>query len=190
MDKKVLKLAKLAEPCQRNWDLTYTIPKYHLDYICKSATTMPTKQNKDSYELYCITNRNVIQKIFEAAYNSDDVEHTYLKNPQARANVLLIWTQNLNEDNDPDIIMNIGISAGAASLAAAELGYKTGFCKCFQVYKVREIISKDPSHYPHLILGFGKPDSRFDRRIIVEDGKKVGIKQTKGPKNIRTHYID
>lgn len=187
--KKIIKLAKIVEPCQRNWDYSYSIPKDHLDYICNVATTMPTKQNKDSYELYCITNKEVIQKVFEVAYNIDDMGYTYLKNSQARANGLLIWTLNKKGLADiADSNVNIGISAGAASLAAAELGYKTGFCKCFIVDKVKEIVSRHPSHVPQLVLGFGMPDSRFDRRFIVEDEKQIGIKISKGPKNIAVHY--
>ena len=179
---KVLKLAKNVEPCQRNWDRTYTIPKNHLEYICKVATRMPTKQNKNSYELYCITNEDIIQKVFEVAYNPDDYDWTYLKNPQTKANALFIWTFNNIKESDPDRNVNIGISAGAASLAAAELGYKTGFCKCFVVNELKNIVSNHPTHHPALILGVGKPDKRFRRIDIVENDKKVGVNILKGTK--------
>jgi nitroreductase len=187
---KVIKLAKLAEPCQRNWDRTYTIPQDHLEHICKVATTMPTKQNRNSYELYCITNKDMIQKVFEVAYNPDDYDYTYLKNPQTNANALLIWTFNEIKEGDHDRNVNIGISAGAASLAAVERGYKTGFCKCFLVNELKNIISNNPSHFPALILGLGKPDERFDRTDIVENDKKIGTNCSNGPKNISVHYKD
>lgn len=185
---KILKLARAVEPCQRNWDKTHDIPKEHLQYICKSAIAMPTKQNKDSYELYCITNKDTITAVFEAAYNPEDYEFTYLKNPQTKANALLIWSYGDIKENDFDRNVNIGISAGAASLASAELGYKTGFCKCFVVSELQKIlgITKPVA----LILGFGKPDERFDRTHIVENDQKVGVNASKGTKNISVHYID
>jgi|TARA_B110000305_G_scaffold114840_1_gene129083 hypothetical protein len=187
MEKKTLKLAKLVEPCQRNWQDDFIVPKEDQEYICNVATRMPTKQNKPSYDLYCITDKDIIQRVFEVAYNPNDIDFTYLKNPQAKANCLLIWTFNYCRESEADVNINIGISAGAAAIAAAELGYKTGFCKCFVVTELQQILD---SNSPALILGFGKPDTRFTRIDRVENDKKIGEKASKGQKNVSVYYID
>lgn len=186
MKKTILKLAKSVEPCQRNWQEDYIIPNEHIKYVIKSAISMPTKQNKTTYELFCVTNKDLIYEIYKLAYNPDDKFWTYLKNPQVNANCLLIWSFNKQKESDADRNVNIGISAGAAALAAAELGYKTGFCKCFLVDELKALLT-DEDFSPALILGFGLPNTNFKRIDRVENGERVGVNISKGPKKINVH---
>ena len=56
--------------------------------------------------------------------------------------------------------MEIGLSAGACALQAAELGYKTGFCKCISDpdMLVKTILGQSPKDYKiMLLLGIGNP---------------------------------
>jgi len=187
MGKKILKLAKIVEPCQRNWDKSFSLSTEHIEYIVQTATTMPTKKNLNSYNLFCITKKEIIRGIYEKAYDINE-GNMMLNQPQIDANLLLIWTYSDSKENDYDRNTNIGISAGAASLAAAELGYKTGFCKCFAHDEVKKLL--DTIYDIALALGIGKPDHRFDRTVIVQNNQKVGRRISKGPKNISVRYID
>ena len=55
----VLELSKKTVPCQRNWLDDYNIPQKDIDYIIKTCTTMPTKQEKNTYSLCAITDRGI-----------------------------------------------------------------------------------------------------------------------------------
>ena len=87
----------------------------------------------------------------------------------------------------------MGMSSSAAALAGAELGYKTGFCKCFEPPRAKKIlekyIGKLPGDEVPLMLGIGKPDENFDTRDIAVDGVFQGTKGTSGNKDIPIHRL-
>ena len=129
----------------------------------------------------------------KAAYNEDDA-NTFLANSQINANLLLLWcegTEKQEEESDRDIA--IGISSGAAALAAAELGYKTGFCKCFIGDTVEKLLRKQKIktfNQTYLMLGIGKPNTDFDIRVPVINGKPQRKRISQGKKNILIRRVD
>lgn len=185
----ILNYAKSVEPCQRNWDEDFIIPQDHIDYIINVCTTMPTKQNVNAYTLIVVTDRKVINNLFLSAYEPE-IEETHKGNGQVRANCVFLWINGEEEVHlTNDLYINIGISSGAAALAAAELGYKTGFCKCFQK---PEIISAIENYYepikekrPLLMLGFGIPNENFPRTMCVDNNVPIRNKPSKGKKDIK-----
>jgi hypothetical protein len=107
------------------------------------------------------------------AYTSRN-QHNY--NTQLLAPVVFMWTANKDEtynrlfdlEYDTDIeltrhqSLNTGISAGAVALAAQLLGYKTGFCGCYNPSNISNWLSTKhgitEDNYPVAILGVGVPD--------------------------------
>ena len=185
----LLNYAKIIEPCQRNWDEQFIIPEEHIKYILDVCTTVPTKQNINVYSLVVITNRQVMSSIFKkAAYDHSPKSRTYMRNSQVNANALFIWTEGTEKAEDQsDIDIAIGISSGAAALAAAELGYKTGFCKCYMNTVLQKILAKNKvkrHNNSYLMLGIGKPNEKFDKRTPVINGKPQMPQDAQGDKDI------
>lgn len=179
------KYAETAERCQRNYVITQLLPKEHVDYITSVCTTMPSKNNKNLYRLLAIQNTNISRNIYvKGAWTPGDprlkeVSNQY-RNGQVYAPLLLIWDRSIcphDKDTIEDHYMSVGISSGAAALAAAELGYKTGFCRCLQDKKVEGVLNKHTGQTLNLkitlMLGIGLPDERFDRKECVLDDEVV-----------------
>ena len=199
-----------AQRCQRNWDYSRPVTKEDIETLTKVATTMPTKQNIDYFELLVSTNAKFNQMCHDIAVNPDDPffaeGDNKLRNAQVNAPLLMIWVPNYNnplmderatnpkdadgnptgdyEEGNRDIAT--GISSGATALAAAQLGYKTGFCACMEWPELKDLIKKDFTD-PELLrivdklgdknnglcLGIGHPNSNFERTEVVKDNKKV-----------------
>lgn len=179
----LLKYAKDIKPCQRNWNEDYVMPMEHIDYITEVCTEVPTKQNLPVYDLYRITNRKIIDDIFEASYVDHD-DDTIHRNTQVKSNLLLIWAENLGAaEYNTDTYIGVGISSGAAALAGAELGYKTGFCRCFMPFEIKSILWENniKIHIDSkiiLMLGIGVPDETVDPREYTVGSKKGKIQKS------------
>ena len=190
---KILDYANEIVPCQRNWDESYQIPEEEIKYITDVATIVPTKQQKSVFSLMVITNRQIINEIFEICYEKTDKFMTFKKNSQVRANLLLVWTSGPHPYSGQSLGLAVGISSSAAALAGVELGYKTGFCKCFVAPRARDLLEKYVGKLPGkevpLMLGIGKPDENFDTRDVTIDGVLKAKKETNGTKNIPIHRL-
>lgn len=189
----LIEAAQIAERCQRNW--TYDpIPEEHIDEIIKVCTHMPTKQNKEVYELFVSTNLDLNHKIFKNAIDADNPDTT-LRNAQVDAPLLLIWARSaVSPELENDLNVAVGISSGGAALAAANLGYKTGFCKCYPNKTIKNLLTSHGANLHNkndifLMLGIGKEDPNFDRGDVVVDGEKVRSIKKIGSKEIKTHRL-
>jgi len=177
-----------SQHCNRNWDLSKTIPQKDVDLIVESATQCPVKQNLNFYKTHVITDRDKIEKIHEhtEGFFIDGVPHT---NSQTLANVLIAFThdeptmkrewvrepdingkyQNVshNEEheensNNVDRLMAVGIATGYVNLVSTMLGYETGCCRCFDEEPIQKIIG-DEHGEPILLMGIGYPDETRSR---------------------------
>ena len=191
----LLDYAKIVEPCQRNWDEDFVIPNEHIQYILDVCTTMPTKNNRNVYSLIVIKSKPLIEMLYsKTAYDPRNWKGTFMRDSQVNANALLLWcagTDKYEDHSDRDI--SIGISSGSAALAAAELGYKTGFCKCFASDIVTKILRKNKIkslNKVHLMLGIGKPNNNYDRKVPVIDGVPQRPRPSHGKKNILIRQVD
>jgi len=72
------------------------------------------------------------------------------------------------------------MSAAAAALAGAELGYRTGYCRCIDEEKSKKIlesyIGKIEKEEIPLMLGIGIPDEKFAYNIMAINGARFGHK--------------
>ena len=77
---EIVKAIHRSQHTQRNYDLSKTIPIEDLKTIITSATQCPSKQNVAFYDLYVITNRRVINDIYETttSLHSDDSNYNRL----------------------------------------------------------------------------------------------------------------
>jgi len=107
-------------------------------------------------------------------------------NTQILAPVVFMWTANrddtykrlFNDEYDTDIEiashqnLNAGISAGAVAMAAQLLGYKTGFCGCYNPKNISTWLSTKhgitDNNFPIAILGVGTPDSTMASNLCVD----------------------
>lgn len=190
----MIEYAKIAERCQRGFDTSQLLPNKHVKEIINVCTTMPTKQNLPVYSLFALEDRDVIEGIYEYHTMSTlhaETEPDY-RNGQTNAPLLLIWCEDATSrqicDQVDDIDIAIGISSGAAALTAASLGYRTGFCKCFDQDKVSRIFAKTYGKKklkPRLMLGVGLPHPKHDRFTCLLNDQPVNKRPTAGDKTIR-----
>lgn len=147
------KAIKVARRCQRNWDLSKTIPEEHINHWIELITQAPSKQDEAFFDLYVLTDREKIDYLYK--------EHSWgftmipgfndwvSRNPQMGANAMFIFNRKLpssdirNNEKDgtfrttdhPNRINNqytsIGIASGIVAFSAAQLGYVTGYGKNF-----------------------------------------------------------
>jgi nitroreductase len=92
-----------SQHCQRNWDLSRTIPQEDLDLLALAASQSPSKQNISYYRLHFLTNRDKIQQVYEltagAIMDPDRLNPVggyptagrAYTNPQTMANLLIVY---------------------------------------------------------------------------------------------------
>lgn len=193
---EIKKVVTKSQQCQRNWDLSKTIPDEDIDLLAYAVTNCPSKQNVSYYDAYFITNRKTIEEIHNMTNGFIINRHgTTVTNSQTLANLLIAFTScdltietNMHrnaeidkikfgigslEENaslDRDRNMAIGIAAGYVTTIASMLGYSTGCCACFDV-TIKNIIGS--SHNVELLIGVGVADSSKDRRLHHWDNSYI-----------------
>lgn len=164
---------------QRCWDLTKTIPQEHLDLIVYSATAAPVKQNYAYFRLHVVTDRTRIQRLYDTTEGFGIPQPPgmrIVKNSQILATCVLIFEpyttgENLHRNLErtrhttdvPSFDQDSAISMAAAyaNLTAHSLGYRTGFCACFNPRQAQTALETD--QMPKLMLGIGYPDTTKHR---------------------------
>lgn len=191
-----------GQHCQRNWDLSKSIPDEDLDLIVHAATNCPSKQNQDFYKVHVIRNREMIEELYECSITPSGNR----KNPQLLANVVLLFekkqpekvtsreeirilagitdTSEEREITLKDSNQAAGVAAGFVNVVAASLGYQTGCCTCFPDEMVKSIVGIEGK--PMLAMGVGIKNEDKNRRIDHDTGEIVDSFE-KGPMRIIYH---
>lgn len=166
---QLLTASATAQRCQRNWDLSKNIDPSIVDCLKSIVKNSATKQNEEYYSVFFITNRSVIESLYQLSYDTIN----YIKNPQTLAQLLIVFdgripttNRNLAVQHTPEELyvnqhQGIGIAAGQLTLAANMLGLKTGFCACFDNDNVSKLLN---IKNPILMVGVGYPDESKLRR--------------------------
>lgn len=176
-----------SQHCQRNWDLTKEVPQADFDLMVHSVTQCPSKQNAAFYNVFAITDRDVIEKIhaetagfvFKSGPNTQQVA----TNPQTLANVLFVFTANIenskrlqtkikDRDDIPeevlrDMYTNVGVAAGYLNLTSTMLGYSTGCCQCFNPEAINELLGSNDQIL--LMMGVGWKGEKPRRTHHADD---------------------
>ena len=182
-----------SQQCQRNWDLTASIPEEDLNLLIEAATQCPSKQNVAYYRAHFITSRVLIDAIHgqtDGFTLSGNLQQQYgvdsVTNTQVLANLLVVLEEYTTEEkqfrNDytnrsklefADYIkqkncnLAAGIAAGYLTLTANLLGYRSGNCTCFSRPEVKKILNLEND--PILLIGIGYLDNDLDRRTKHND---------------------
>ena len=170
-----------SQKCQRNWYLSKNIPLEHIEILKTAVTNCPSKQNRTFYKCIFVTNRSIIEKI----YNSSDCfvwqyePRKVVTNSQTLANLLVVFLRDrdntittprteleyskglLDGKTTDDENKSVGIAAGTLNLTSHLLGYKTGF---YNAQHNSQILYKIFSSKVFCMLGIGFPNSTKDRR--------------------------
>jgi nitroreductase len=171
-----------SQHCQRNWDLSKEIPEEDMDLIITAATQCPSKQNIAHYKVHAITNRELIEKIYQNTVGFQ-VIHT---NSQVLANLLLVLEHNpVNTHNNlfsynkeisqsdktdsflRDAHMAVGVAAGYVNVISSIIGYSTGCCACFNGAAIKDLLGLDNDIL--LMMGVGFKDPNLSRRVHHEN---------------------
>jgi nitroreductase len=191
----LVKAIHRSQHCQRNWDLTKTIPAEDMEVLFTAATQCPSKQNVAFYKLHFITRRDIIEQIHANTdgFSTDLPELPTVTNSQTLANLLVVFeSQPLAKDSyrnqeiqhangiaaAPQHItvtenllrdqqMAVGIAAGYLNITASLMGYHTGCCACFWNQPIREILHAENDIL--LMMGIGFKDETRNRRIHEKD---------------------
>lgn len=143
------KVITTIRQCQRNWDLSKTIPNEHIEHWIYIAKNSPSKQDEGYFNVRVITNKDLIQYLSKHTWGKTlrlpQVPYPGIaRNSQMAANVYILFTEKHSvTPREVDIagrtilnnnyvkLRNAAISAGMAGAliaqSAASLGYKTGF---------------------------------------------------------------
>lgn len=174
ISKLLIDSIKVAQRCQRNWDLSKVVSDEIVNTLKQIAINAPTKQNEEFYSIIFLSDRKKIEEIYKftdflGQVTTNDNE----KNSQVLAPLLIIFCKEIPKTRrksqaseysssviERDRNIGIGIVSGQIALAAAELGLRTGFCGCFNYSKVSDIIGH---RAPALLLGVGYADESIDR---------------------------
>jgi nitroreductase len=203
----IIETVKTAERCQRNWDHSKPVLEEHVQQIVNVATNMPTKNNRSYYDLIVSTNKEFNRTCYKYAVDSRNLhfkDREIHRNTQVDAPLLLMWrTTDLDSIDNPfddsyqkDFHISVGISSGAAVLTANQLGYRTGYCQCFESGPLFDTLEQkfnlpivNTIYKDLLVVGIGNPDSNFKRTQCVIDGK-VGYTAESVNKTIDITYIE
>jgi len=179
-----------SQRCQRNWDLSKSIPIEDIKTMKTSITNCSSKQNRVFYKAKFITNRTLIEKIYKETGGPglyDKNVKTYTEshmNPQTLANLLVVFVRdrdpsesirtpeemqhgkflsakNEHKNVNVDETTAIGIAAGYLTLVANMLGYSSGCCACGDMSKISELVGETDKTL--LLMGVGYPDSTKSR---------------------------
>lgn len=174
-----------SQHCQRNWDLSRSLPEEDIKTLQTAVTQCSSKQNRVFYKVHFITNRDIIESIYDKTegFMINFETREAKKNPQVLANLVIAFSEDRDEhlrtteerdtqskDGDPerfkDANVALGIAAGYLTYTANLLGYSTGCCQCFNPEEVGDIIG---SKRVMLMMGIGFPDKTRNRRVDMKD---------------------
>ena len=176
-----------SQHCNRNWDLSKSIPQEDIDLLIESATQCPVKQNLNYYKTHIFTDRETIENI----HRHTTILEKGVTNSQTLANMLVVFTKDnpeeknvtneitqirreqaeVDQGNDAytyieDRNQSLGIAIGYVNLVATMLGYETGCCKCFDGDEVQKLVDGEA---PLVLMGIGFPDDTRSRLEHHED---------------------
>ena len=182
---ELYKAVHSAQHCQRNFDLSKKMPTEDIKTLVTAATQSPSKQNIAFYKLHVITNRDVIDEIYEACSGTGFDGETTPSNPQVLANLVFVFEEYANYDNsgpnrnpetkradedwakaalNNDRNQAIGVAAGMVNLSAAQLGYGTGCCACIlDMPRLKKAIGAKNGAL--LVMGIGYRDTTKNRTV-------------------------
>tara|TARA_B100001027_G_C16234117_1_gene316183 strand:- start:236 stop:766 length:531 start_codon:yes stop_codon:yes gene_type:complete len=150
-----------------------------VDLIVSVAKGMPTKQNLPYYTVLYSLDRRFIERVHDLSIDPHN-PRSIGRNTQTLAHMLVIYLDNwtdkkikeqTRDDWRDNYNMSVGVSAGATSLFSNQLGYRTGFCQCYDTNSINKILKEEygiEEKIKGTILGIGIPNNKYKRNSIVD----------------------
>lgn len=154
----------------------HAVNSSHIEQLVELLKLVPSKQNVYPYTvtLFGYEHQPIKEKLFLLTNCGPPTIHAF--NPQVLAPLLIVWSYRSNETAVVDrsqghghyqqflnSMIEVGISSMAVLTRAHELGYVSGFCKCFQQQEARELLSISQDIILMLGIGYPSANSRIGR---------------------------
>jgi nitroreductase len=151
----------------------------HLTQVLEILKIVPSKQNVYPYSLniFGYEHSEVKEQLFKLTSCGEPIPDAY--NPQVLAPLLFVWSYRPNENGATDLtqfghghtyeqqlhnsMIEVGMSAMAAMTKFHELGYVSGFCKCFNGIEAKNVLSISQEIILTMGVGYPSSDSRIGR---------------------------
>ncbi len=205
----ILNSSKVIRRCQRNWDLSKSIPDEHIKILAEVAKHSPSKQDEAYYDVLVITQRELIEELYRCSIGYwKALKKESWPNPQTRANIIFAWvikTPNTmrNYYQPDDTIKGVKFKINKSTISNIEKSYSPGDKKDKnEISRTLENTytsigaSMSVTAYVASLLGystgFNKNIGEFSK-IINLDTKKYYLKYTLGigyPQQDKPHNID
>lgn len=118
--------------CQRNWDLSKSVPEEHVALFREYMENPPQQQGAKYFNGIIVTNTAAKLDLYKILCAEKPNLNTCTNlQPQVLANLDLIWTHPLEPNTDElNQMFHIGFHSGNICQLATQLGYKTSFTRC------------------------------------------------------------
>jgi nitroreductase len=151
----------------------------HVAQVVDLLKIVPSKQNVYPYSvnIFGYEYFSVKEDLFKLTSCGEPMPNAY--NPQVLAPLLFVWSYRSNNNASSDLnqfghghnhvaqlhnsMLEVGISAMAVMTKFHELGYVSGFCKCFDSNKAKELLSIPQEIILMLGVGYPSSNSRIGR---------------------------
>ena len=189
-----------SQHCQRNWDLTKTIPEEHLEILKTSITQSPSLQNVAFYKVHFIQDRNTIEAVHDCTHgapyrvtekgklvdpNPKEDDHLYemgdTTQTQVLANLVVVFEEYYKpedyfkekriEDNPKEFDKTVAVGIASGYLnLTANLLGYETGC-CISIDHNKLKDTLNMEGKPLLVMGVGYKDPTRNRRIHQTDSE-------------------
>jgi hypothetical protein len=207
--KDIKRTSEVIRRCQRNWDHSKSIPREHIELLAEVAKNSPAKQDEAYFDVYAITDRDLIEKLYE---NSDGFTTGVLEgakfevypNSQTRANLVFCWVskqpttmRNYYQDNhdydafDPS---DKGIDNDKLPGSPKDPNeWSRNIENTYTSIGISTACVAQAAARLGYVTGYNKNCGEFDEVIELETSETVWLRYTLSigfPNEDKPHYID
>jgi hypothetical protein len=213
--KEIKRTSEVVRRCQRNWDHSKSIPREHLELLAEVAKNSPAKQDEAYFDVYAITDRNLIEKLYE---NSDGFTSGTLEsgsegldnfkvypNSQTRANLVFCWVSRTpttmrnyyQDDVDFDHFVPAETDvAGAVKTPGTPKDpseWSRNIENTYTSIGISTACVAQAAARLGYVTGYNKNTGQFDEIIELETNENVWLRYTLGigfPNEDIPHHVD
>lgn len=207
--KDIKRTSEVIRRCQRNWDHSKSIPREHIELLAEVAKNSPAKQDEAYFDVYAITDRALIEKLYE---ESDGFTTGVLQgekfevypNSQTRANLVFCWVARqpttmrnyYQDDHDYDAFdkSDTGIDNIKEPGAPKDPDeWSRNIENTYTSIGISTACVAQAAARLGYVTGYNKNVGDFDEIIELETSETVWMRYTLGigfPNEDKPHYID
>jgi len=207
--KDIKKTSEVIRRCQRNWDHSKSIPREHIELLAEVAKNSPAKQDEAYFDVYAITDRDLIEKLYEESdgFTTGVLEGEKFEvypNSQTRANLVFCWVARqpttmrnyYQDDHDYDAFdkSDEGIDNVKEPGAPKDPNeWSRNIENTYTSIGISTACVATAAARLGYVTGYNKNIGDFDEIIELETSDTVWMRYTLGigfPNEDKPHYID